>query len=277
MEERKIKKVVREYIERIFTSLEILQGASNDEYIDCPECGRFRAIEHQGKGFWRCVWERLFICFSAGFKAAKTIGSKNALAANAKSRKYSKIFKDDIKKDFGDYLKLINDENIRISIQNVLKSAPKEFWTEPCSSSGKFHPPEDNFNGGIIIHSRKAVQAAISLCRFFEIKSSLIKDKIIAACILHDLQKGGIPWSKGTHPCHGELAAIWLKGIINDKDILDLIQNHMGAWNKPKSTPALKIGETLTEKNIMHLIVQLADYWASRKFCSFIINEIIEC
>jgi len=35
-------------------------------------------------------------------------------------------------------------------VEKALAQAPKEFWTAPCSSSGKYHPPEDQVEGGTI-------------------------------------------------------------------------------------------------------------------------------
>lgn len=195
-----------------------------------------------------------------------------------------------MKKNFDDCLELIESPKIRKFVEAILKAAPKEFWNAPCSSSGKYHPPEDQIEGGIIVHSRKAVQVAISLCHFFDIKNQLVKDKIIAACILHDIQKNGIPWGEKTDSEHGLIAGRWL--ILNsalepeaqkedlihiDGDIMDiigLVKNHMAIWNCPEPTPALKANQNIAPKNIWHLIVQLADYWASRKWCSFVCDEI---
>jgi len=188
-----------------------------------------------------------------------------------------------VKKNFDDCLKLIKSKIVRKFVREALALAPKQFWIDPCSSSGKYHPPEDQVEGGIIVHSRKAVQVALSLFRFFDIKDQLVKDKIIAACILHDIQKNGIPWKDKTDYEHGPIAADWLmtnkvtkKLIQRNPDLIDivlLIKNHMGIWNKPNPTPALKTGQVLTLKDIWHLIIQIADYWASRKWCSFICDE----
>jgi len=206
-----------------------------------------------------------------------------------------------MRKDFNDCLELIKSEKIRRFVKRALDAAPKQFWTAPCSSSGKYHPPENQVEGGIIVHSRKAIQVAIELFRFFEIQDQLVKDKIIAACILHDIQKCGIPWGEKTDYEHGPIAARWMVPLaalesepqkediihvdVDLMDILELVRDHMGIWNKPKPTPALKKvhfispnktkedGYLVNEKAIWHLIVQLADYWASRKWCSFVIDE----
>lgn len=191
-----------------------------------------------------------------------------------------------MKKDFNDCFDLIKSEKIREFVKKALSQAPEQFWTAPCSSSGKYHPPEDQVEGGAIVHSRKAVQVALSLFRFFNIENQLVKDKIIAAVILHDIQKNGIPWGEKTIYEHGLIAARWLMSITESNlgkeelrdlmDIIELVKDHMGRWSQPYPAPALEIKgttEIITEKNIWHLIIQLADYWGSRKWCPFVCDE----
>lgn len=195
-----------------------------------------------------------------------------------------------MKKNFEDCLSLIQSEKIRRFVQKALDAAPPEFFKAPCSSSGQYHPPEDQVEGGIIVHSRKAVRVALDLFRFFDVKDQLAKDKIIAACILHDIQKNGIPWSDKTSYEHGPIAAKWLfpfavlEPEAKDEDfvhldgdlvdILELVKNHMGIWNQPNKTSALKLGKDVEERDVWHLIVQLSDYWASRKWCPFVADEL---
>ena len=188
-----------------------------------------------------------------------------------------------MKKDFSDCLKLIENKEIRRFARKALRKADPKFWTAPCSSSGKYHPPEDQVEGGVIVHSRKAVQVVIELFKFFDIQNQLTKDKLITATILHDICKSGMPWGERTDYTHGHIAAKWLqqfipenkKAAVNIKEIVDLIANHMAIWNQPESTPAITRGNICGLKEITHLIVQLADYWASRKWCSFVCDEMI--
>ncbi|MBU4348340.1 HD domain-containing protein [Patescibacteria group bacterium] len=187
-----------------------------------------------------------------------------------------------MKKHFNDCIELIQSLKIRNFVKKALKKAPKKFWIAPSSSSNKYHPPEDQSEGGVVIHSRKAVQVAISLCPFFSVSDQITKDKVIAACILHDTHKNGNPWGERTNYEHGKIAAekFALIESTNDtdiRDILDLIKDHMGLMNKPNPTPALKMQKEIShtdQKTTMLLIVQLADYWASRTWCSFVCDEI---
>jgi hypothetical protein len=191
-------------------------------------------------------------------------------------------------KAFDDYLKLIISKKIRKFVEKALKAAPKEFYTAPASYHGH-HPIEEQREGGLVVYTLKVIQAASSLFEFFGVEDQISKDKIIAACILHDIQKGGYPsWTNHTDPEHGFIAAGWLAKMIaieeypekediihinkDDQDLIDIIElvrEHMGVFNSPLRTPALIITQPVAEKSIWHLIVQIADYWASRSWCSF--------
>lgn len=185
--------------------------------------------------------------------------------------------------DFEDCLELITDEKINKFVKKALKHANKGFWTCACSASNKYHPPENQVDGGLIIHSRKMVQIAVSLFRFFRVKNEVTKSKIIAAVILHDICKRGIDWKVRFARDHGPKAAEWLYGLCTaeekgSKDIkfvISLVRDHMAVWNYPEPTPALKKNEILKNSNIAHLIVQLSDYWSSRTWCPFVADEIV--
>lgn len=195
-----------------------------------------------------------------------------------------------MKTNFEDCILLIESEKIKNFVKKALEKAPPEFWKAPCSSTGKYHPPEDQIEGGIIVHSRKAVRVALELFNFFEVKDKLTQDKIIAALILHDIQKNGRPWGKNTNREHGMIAYCWLlkiaavelnpekEDIIHiDSDLFEicfLVKNHMGIWSQPLPSPAIQNGEVATAYSIWNLIIQLADYWASRKWCSFVCDEL---
>jgi hypothetical protein len=189
---------------------------------------------------------------------------------------------------------------LRSFVKRALELAAPQFWTDPCSSTGLHHPPEDQQRGGIIIHTRKAVQVALSLLRFLNRDGSGpdshygpkdtqdLRDNIIAAVVLHDLYKNGDPWSKNTVPQHGLIAAERLERLAKEEfdyddedprfdnwpEIFSLIRDHMGRWAQPKPDPMLAISMPTDDEIAPRLIVEAADYMASRKFLSFVANEI---
>ncbi|MBI4836782.1 MAG: hypothetical protein HY813_00025 [Candidatus Portnoybacteria bacterium] len=185
-----------------------------------------------------------------------------------------------MRKDLDGCFRLIQSEDVRNFVKKALAAAPPEFWTASASSSGKYHPPEDRVEGGIIVHTRKAVRVALDLFRFFAVQHELTKDMIIAAIILHDIQKNGIPWGLQTSYEHGRIACEWLMQFAGSNPALIviclLVRDHMGVWSQPGATPALKCGGVVDHLAIAHLVVQMADYWASRKWCPFICDNFAE-
>jgi len=135
---------------------------------------------------------------------------------------------------------IIQNSDIQDFVRMLLETAPPEFYTDACSGTGRYHPPEDQQVGGILIHTKKAVQVALSLMRFYGLDPNrperkeywLLRDQIIAAVILHDLYKNGIPWGESTHPEHGDIAAkelekLALARIILPKQQTDFIADLM--------------------------------------------------
>lgn len=55
--EGEIKRVIKEYKERVFKSFETRKFSSDDEKIDCPnpKCKSYRSIEFNKSG-WVCLW-----------------------------------------------------------------------------------------------------------------------------------------------------------------------------------------------------------------------------
>lgn len=61
--EGEIKRVVKEYIERVFKSLKTHKFSGDDERIDCPGCKSYRGIELKENG-WICLWRNCPFRFS---------------------------------------------------------------------------------------------------------------------------------------------------------------------------------------------------------------------
>jgi hypothetical protein len=173
----------------------------------------------------------------------------------------------------------IDNPVIRDFVKNALDHAPQEFWKAQSSGSGKYHPPEDQGVGGLIRHLVKCVYTSEELGNFFNI-SYTDRDIVLAGTLLHDIQKNGIPWGEMTHYEHGKIASDWLDNFTLDNKIKDGIRNcvryHMYRWCEPEKEKMRAINPTINEK-----IVQLSDFFSSRKCASFlpgyeIPEEIIE-
>lgn len=170
-------------------------------------------------------------------------------------------------KVFEKTLALINDEEIKSWVKKVLKTFPEHFWTQPAATTGKYHPACVNVKSGLLIHTKRVVWFAIRFMSAFNIVMIRTRDKIIAACILHDGWKGGKGYTDyKTYEDHPILVEhYYRKAFPNEKlevwqqDIFELIKHHMAFWG-PKS-----VKKAIEEYTSLELIVYLADYFASKK------------
>ena len=176
-------------------------------------------------------------------------------------------------KIFEKEISLIKDKHVAGFVKYALTLAPEQFWTAPCSSTGKHHPPENNSKGDLIRHIIKAVSTAYELCNFYGLYNT-DKDIVIASTILHDIKKNGEPWVEYTNVEHGLIAYNWLMGLNGFKTgyenfwretIANAVRYHMRRWAKPDSELERAKNPTIIEN-----IVQLSDFFASRKGASFL-------
>jgi hypothetical protein len=187
---------------------------------------------------------------------------------------------------------LIKDKELAGLVKTILNTADGGFWIAPSSSSGKYHPPEDQGEGGIIRHTIKAVSVVDEESRrkMFE---DYERDCALAAIILHDIKKNGEPWGDHTVRTHGILGAEFIRMFFEPDDlkgkmIIDAVRYHMAPWNttipKERLDYVTKTYINLTQEelkteldekirgqfpNKIEKAVQDADYWASRTDMSF--------
>lgn len=166
---------------------------------------------------------------------------------------------------FAEEVRLIGSQNIKQLVWKCLENAPDYFWGIPSSSTGKYHPKDENINGGLILHTKRAVKIANHLCECLSIKD-IEKDCVIAACIMHDLCKNGYPKNEEhTVDGHGYLWTQLVRNILTKNEIKDsqsfstisrLILMHMGKYDLPY---------VLDWNDEMAVIVHMADYISSRE------------
>ena len=61
----------------------------------------------------------------------------------------------------------IQDENLRAFATELIANADDYFFTVPASSSGKYHPPFDLGDGGLVRHTRLVAYMARSLAESY--------------------------------------------------------------------------------------------------------------
>jgi putative nucleotidyltransferase with HDIG domain len=165
-------------------------------------------------------------------------------------------------------LKEIKDREIQRFVKDVLDNAPEGFWIIPCSGSGKWHPPENQGEAGLIRHLIKCVEIARDLCRYFNISEEDL-DVILASTILHDIMKNGDPWKESTDLEHGKIGANFLDKFRlrepEKTEIKNCVRYHLGRFTGTREDIERASNPTRKE-----LIVQLTDFFCSRKYASWL-------
>ena len=163
---------------------------------------------------------------------------------------------------------LIDDNAIADFVRQAFSAADPQFFTSAMSSSGKYHPTEDNGRGGCARHCLKVGRIAHDLSSFYEITKQE-RDIVTAAGLLHDICKNGNPWTDKTQYEHGLIAYDYLGEFTLAEPYKELIRSavryHLGKWAMPESEKPRAENPTRTE-----LVVQLADFIGSRKSISFL-------
>ena len=192
-------------------------------------------------------------------------------------------------------LSLIKSSTIRQIVAECLAEAPEYFFHVPASASGKYHPGYTLGEGGLVRHTKAAVQIAKDLFRAgleqwytaydgdAFLTSEEFQDAAYAALILHDTYKLGVEDSaldkdgkprhtQHDHPNialerfmhhlrHPECIPLTHEENLVFSQIAYAIATHMGQWiYSPHSSTVLMMPSSWLER-----FVHLCDYLASRK------------
>jgi hypothetical protein len=178
---------------------------------------------------------------------------------------------------FEEELAYIESDTIKQFVLDCFdKLTPNYFWEMAASSSGKHHPKITNRKHGLIVHVKLCVWWGRKLAESFH---RYDMDVIIAALLLHDIQKfgremsllDGKPTLANYTSTHGMLLAVQMKQLLKKQNkifhgtmatITACVGLHMGKWTDELLGDKW-IKEYRDNSNVK--IVQLADYCASRK------------
>lgn len=147
----------------------------------------------------------------------------------------------------------ILDRTLRSFALSCLDRAPDYFWTKPSSSSGKYHPPDEHGEGGLVLHTSRVVKLSEILLK--SAVPPVMVDSVRFAAIFHDVGRFGFEANPAEHSLkdHPELASKWLEEqvahFLSKDRIRDpifrmelnvaqrAIESHMGKWggNPPSS------------------------------------------
>lgn len=162
-------------------------------------------------------------------------------------------------------------------VSEALSKAPQEFFSAPSSSSGKYHPADEVNNGGLALHSLRDELVGAMLIDFYnqDKKHNTVgdqhitgdqRDLILGALVLHDIEKGGVPWNK-YDPAHGPIGATFLEDAWKEnpnqayaQKMQELVNNHMAQWNRSPDEKR----DPKVPQDIPNQIVSYADYLGSQ-------------
>lgn len=167
------------------------------------------------------------------------------------------------------YINLIQTPEIKEFAMWFRRLIPEYFFKVAASSTGKYHPPCNLGEGGVLRHTQfvceqfknlTAIESTGLLFQFTQVEL----DAMLVACIFHDFLKEGWNGNIGDYKKHAANAAAAFRasqGFI-DSAVLELIahciETHMGQWCQP----------ALSDK--YQWLVHLSDYLASRNNISMI-------
>jgi len=195
---------------------------------------------------------------------------------------------------------LIQSKSLVKTVKEILDAAAPAFWDAQCSTTGRFHPAEDQGKQGLIRHLVKATyvfEAEARRTRFEDYEF----DSGLAATILHDIKKNGELWGKDTDYTHGIIGANFIKKFkFSDNTIKKMVMKgvryHMAPWNTTLDSSKVRLARKdpkaalfsqedmnneLEERtrglfpSKVEKAVQDADYWASRENMSFYPGQCI--
>lgn len=177
-----------------------------------------------------------------------------------------------MKDEFIDEIKKIKGEDLRNAALEMIKDVPDYFWTDPASSSGKYHPEISLGEGGLARHSIMTCVIAKDLLEseIFVPYSDEAHDLVIVTALFHDIIKYGNKSTKHTVFDHPLLSSKFVKEHLKKtgikSSIVDIISKavacHMGKWNTSSYSKAILPKPATNFERLIHT----ADYMASRKY-----------
>lgn len=173
---------------------------------------------------------------------------------------------------FANEIDFIKNNDFRMDICYLIEGLPDYFFEVPASSTGKYHPRYALGDGGLLRHTKAAVQIAHELLSDPIIGNKYTqeeKELMLMALMIHDGFKSGKEKSQYTKVEHPLLAAAYVRENKNNLKMSDanveflcsVISSHMGPWNKDfYGNEVLPLSKTKYQ-NFVHM----CDYLASRK------------
>ncbi len=178
---------------------------------------------------------------------------------------------------FKEEIDYIRNEDYKKDLITLIGLLPSYFFKVPASSTGKYHPRFAQGEGGLYRHTKVVSKIVMEMLEIEDRFTSLDKDLIIIASVMHDGFKYGKKKEQYTRFDHPLIASEVImknqnKLIMNINDLRKLcmmIESHMGKYNKDYNG-----NEVLPlPRNEMERFLNRCDYLASRKFLNIEFNN----
>ena len=189
--------------------------------------------------------------------------------------------------NFYNELEMIKDLKISKFTKEILeKYTPEYFWTMPSNESGKYHMPDENVPGGLVIHVKRVVKVANHIMTglgWLGHRSNAVYperqydyDVVISACLLHDILKCGFKGrerkGRSGNVSTDEMHPYYVRCLIRLKklkdtymyrlpffdDVMKAIEGHYGFWSVLPDSTNLKDAQSHA------FVCYMADYLGSR-------------
>lgn len=166
-----------------------------------------------------------------------------------------------VAKEFEAELACIGNSEVRGLVVDIMGKAPDYFLTSPSSMTSKYHPIDEQVEGGKLLHTRRVFWMANELCRSQEFVG-VERDCLLGAALLHDL------WFRGsqekpspyTAKGHEDFVRKYTPDFVGRKyyaEIVRLCEGHGGIWCDNKAARPPKMDP--------RTLVHVSDYIASRR------------
>ena len=174
-------------------------------------------------------------------------------------------------------LESIHSEELKKFAEEAIGKLPDYFFEVAASSTGKYHPSYAIGPGGLVRHTKAAVNIASDLLNLEQNQAAFSekeRDCMLIALMLHDGWKHGEKKNRYTVAKHPVVCAEWLRSESFDHSIdagalnliADAISTHMGQWNTEYGSGVEIMDKPKTE---VQKFVHMCDYLASRKYLTY--------
>ena len=179
---------------------------------------------------------------------------------------------------FKDELSKIKDLDFRYAVQEILITAPDDILKMSSSSTGKYHPPDEFQDIGMIKHIKRFAAYAEEAIRMYyddkDTKYGFCLDVLVATAILHDSIKRGMKNGKHTVKKHPIYAYELIQKYMTDSglegnDKLKYLSIcclwHEGRWTIPESEALVPKSSLTSVERRLVLLAHTCDYVVSRR------------